>query len=135
MGRPRSTDEDKIQDVANDEGGNNNQSISENGKKDGMTLRKYLTDFSKNRRLDNAIINWHEKKEPKTALKSKSEWAKIIEGFLKQKPDNEITFNQYLVEFAQTYFVKEKKSESITKTKSDWEKVVKKILSQEEPNG
>jgi hypothetical protein len=52
---------------------------------DKIIFEKYLADFSKNHKLDNAIKLWYFKKQPKTVKKSKSEWDKIIEEFLKGK--------------------------------------------------
>jgi hypothetical protein len=45
------------------------------------TLKKYLSEYSKKRNLDNTIIKWFQKKESLGTEKNKSEWDSLIQEF------------------------------------------------------
>lgn len=53
-------------------------------KKEKIKLNKYLSTHSRNRNLDNAIINWCRKKGIDTVKKTISEWDEVIKSFLSE---------------------------------------------------
>ena len=54
----------------------------EKNKDANLTIGKYLTNFSKNHRLDSTIKHFFEKSEKKNIFRSKKEWDALIYEFM-----------------------------------------------------
>jgi hypothetical protein len=49
-----------------------------------ITLDEYLSKYNRQRKFDNIIKKWFNRKEKFNVLKRKEEWDKIISGFWKE---------------------------------------------------
>jgi len=48
------------------------------------TLNEYLSNFSRNRNLDNVITKWHQRQQYQNIKKTKNEWDIIITNFFNE---------------------------------------------------
>lgn len=50
----------------------------------GITINKYLTNYSQKRNLDTVFVKWFMRKDSSNPLKSVSEWGKLIDDFMNE---------------------------------------------------